>query len=382
MTDYTDFVHTGPDTLGGRYMRLFWQPVGLSSDLPPGKSVPIRVMSEDFTLYRGQTGKVHLLDFRCAHRGTQLSTGWVEEDCIRCFYHGWKYDATGQCVEQPAEDAAFAAKIRIGSYPAQEYLGVIFGYFGPGVPPPLPRYPHMESGGVMNLSKYVRPFNFFQNVENSVDLVHLGIVHRSSEVGDSGLADLRKMSAEESPWGITATAPGSNGAARIDQFGMPNIINFTRQPEDPETGWTDCMVIKVPIDDDSFMSYTLNFAALTGEASDRYRVRLAARHWGASQTNDLAAAILRGERHVSEFDDHLEAVAIQDSVAQAGQDRIADRSQDHLGRSDEGVILLRKLWERELRAFDEGRPLKDWYRPVDMRVISGVVEREATPASV
>src|SRR5438105_2887509 len=127
---YEDFLHTGPGTLAGRYLRRFWQPVHVSRELQPGQAKPVRIMSEDFTLYRGEDGAPHLLDFRCAHRGTQLSTGWVEGDCIRCFYHGWKYDPTGQCVEQPAEDAGFAQKVTIRSFPCEEYLGLIFAYFG------------------------------------------------------------------------------------------------------------------------------------------------------------------------------------------------------------------------------------------------------------
>ncbi len=86
--DYTDFEHTGPGTLAGRYMRMFWQPIYRTEDLVPGRAVPIRIMSEDFTLYRGEGGACHLVAFRCAHRGTQLSTGWVEGDCVRCRYHG------------------------------------------------------------------------------------------------------------------------------------------------------------------------------------------------------------------------------------------------------------------------------------------------------
>ncbi|HZU05086.1 MAG TPA: Rieske 2Fe-2S domain-containing protein, partial [Chloroflexota bacterium] len=127
---YTDFAHTGPGTLAGRYLRLFWHPIYRAEDLPPGRAVPIRIMSEDFTLYRGESGAPHVLAFRCAHRGTQLSTGWVEGDCIRCLYHGWKYDASGQCVEMPAEDPSFPPKVRIRSYPTQEYLGLIFAYLG------------------------------------------------------------------------------------------------------------------------------------------------------------------------------------------------------------------------------------------------------------
>src|SRR6266511_1974903 len=81
---YEDFVHTGPGTLAGRYLRMFWQPVFRGQDLGPGQAAPVQVMSERFTLYRGESGTPHLTAFRCAHRGTQRSTGWVEDDCIRC----------------------------------------------------------------------------------------------------------------------------------------------------------------------------------------------------------------------------------------------------------------------------------------------------------
>ena len=90
----------------------------------------------------------YFVGYRCAHRGTQLSVGWVEGDFIRCFYHGWKYDGAGQCVEQPAEAEAFAPKVRVPAYPVQEYIGLIFAYLGEGEPPPLPRYPKMESADI------------------------------------------------------------------------------------------------------------------------------------------------------------------------------------------------------------------------------------------
>src|SRR5919199_3174498 len=106
-TDPAAFEYTGPGTLAGRYLRAFWQPVALAADLPPGHAKPIRIMSEDYTLYRGEGGAAHLVAYRCAHRGTQLSTGWVEDDCIRCRYHGWMYDGDGRCVHQPLEKTLF-----------------------------------------------------------------------------------------------------------------------------------------------------------------------------------------------------------------------------------------------------------------------------------
>src|SRR5947209_10503790 len=120
-TDDTDFAHTAPGTLAGRYMRTFWQPICLSQDLPARRALPVKVMSEEFTVYRAEDGRPHVVAFRCAHRSAQLSTGRVEGDCIRCLYHGWKYDSGGQCVEQPAEDPGFAARGRGAAYPTREY---------------------------------------------------------------------------------------------------------------------------------------------------------------------------------------------------------------------------------------------------------------------
>src|SRR5689334_19071782 len=201
--DCKDFVHTNPGTAAGRFMRTFWQPVYVAAALEPGHAKPIRIMGEDFTLYRGMTGTPYLVDFRCAHRQTQLSVGWVEEDCIRCFYHGWKYDGSGQCVEMPAEDASFPPKVRIASYPTEEYLGLIFAYLGEGEAPPLPRLPDFEADGLLETTCYERPCNYFQNVENVVDEVHVAFVHRESGFTEGGLNwDLPVITAEETEYGL------------------------------------------------------------------------------------------------------------------------------------------------------------------------------------
>ena len=81
--DYRDFGHVGPGTLAGRYLRTFWHPVYLAKDVKVGGAKPVRILGEDLTLYRGETGAPHLVGFRCAHRQNQLSIGWVEDDNIR-----------------------------------------------------------------------------------------------------------------------------------------------------------------------------------------------------------------------------------------------------------------------------------------------------------
>ena len=114
VTDKLKLLHAwGPGTEMGKLLRRFWHPVGLVQSIKPGAARPLRVLGEDLTLYRGQSGRAYLVAGRCAHRLTRLHTGWVQGEEIRCIYHGWKYGSTGQCTEAPAEGAASAARIKI-----------------------------------------------------------------------------------------------------------------------------------------------------------------------------------------------------------------------------------------------------------------------------
>src|SRR4026208_362170 len=99
--DYEHIVRTGPGTLAGRYLRSFWQPVYHGADVAQGEGKPLRILGENLTLYRGASGALHLVDGYCPHRGTRLSTGSVEGEAIRCFYHGWKVAEGGQGGEAP-----------------------------------------------------------------------------------------------------------------------------------------------------------------------------------------------------------------------------------------------------------------------------------------
>jgi 5,5'-dehydrodivanillate O-demethylase len=373
--DYRDFQHTGPGTLAGRYLRRFWHPVYVAEKLFPGHAKPIRIMSEDFTLYRGESGTPHIVALRCAHRGTQLSTGWVEGDCIRCFYHGWKYDQAGQCVEMPAEDPSFPPKVRIRSCPTVEYLGLIFGYFGEGEPPPFPRYPEFEGEGVLEIGHYIRLCNYWNQLESNMDELHVSFVHRDSAFTDYGLADLPEVSGEESEWGITKYGKRPSGVVRVSQFGMPNILHIMGSPEDAASGWTDHIAWRVPIDDESHQSFQLALTHVTGEAAERLRARQAQRRARLAEltpSHEVAQAVLRGELRVHDLRDRPDIVNIQDHVAQMGQGTIVDHTHERLGRSDVLVILLRRIWERELRALAEGRPLKEWRRTERLVATSGV----------
>jgi 5,5'-dehydrodivanillate O-demethylase len=371
--DWTDFVHTGPGTLAGRYLRSFWHPVCRADDLAAGRAKPIRIMSEDFTLYRGESGSPHVVAFRCAHRGTQLSTGWIEGDELRCFYHGWKYDASGQCVEQPAEPEPFCQRIRIRSYPTEEYLGLIFAYLGAGQPPPLPRYLDFEVDGAFEIDVYTQPCNYFQTLEN--DPVYGAFVHRKAHLPRGVYGDFPEVSAEETAWGIAEHRRWLDGEFRTSQHGMPNVRhNMKRQktvPAMPDAGWADSLYWRVPIDDESVIQFTVDLEHRTGADAELYRERRAA--WLAQENEipaaDLAERVLAGE--MSPDDLHPYAgrtplVNAQDYIAQVGQGPIADRPHEHLGRIDAGLVLFRAIWQRELRALADGRPIKRWERAPDI----------------
>ena len=142
-----DIASTRPGTPGGKFMRQFWIALDNSANLPAGRAKPIRIMSENYTLYRGHSGKPQVVAQRCPHRGAMMHLGWVEDDDIRCVYHGWKFDCSGRCVEQPAEEAGYNRKVQIPTYPTREHMGLIFAYFGEGDPPPFPPYPEFRRRG-------------------------------------------------------------------------------------------------------------------------------------------------------------------------------------------------------------------------------------------
>ena len=367
--EFSEFVHTGPETLAGRFLRRFWQPVACSHELGAGQALPIRILSEDFTLYRGASGTAHLVGNRCAHRGTQLSAGWVEEDCIRCFYHGWKYDGAGQCVEQPAEGESFASKVRIASYPVKEYIGLVFAYLGESEAPSLPRYPRFESPEIsLDVAGLKRICNYFNNVDNSLDNAHVRFVHRRHRdaAEDHVVVGDPIISVEESEWGIRRYVKYPDGKDLTFFFGMPNINFINGQVVDAVIKRADVMVFKVPVDDENHIHFEVRAIALSGARGRAWiEERRALRAKVEEDRPELVRAILAGKLRLSDIDpQRIDFVMLEDEIAQTGQGRIAVRGNEHLGRSDRGVFLLRKIWERELRNLAEGRPLKSWtYRP-------------------
>jgi 5,5'-dehydrodivanillate O-demethylase len=376
LNDFRDFVHTGPGTAAGRFMRTFWQPVFVSKDLEPGHAKPIRLMSEDFTLYRGESGRAYVVDFRCAHRQTQLSAGWVEEECIRCFYHGWKYDGTGQCVEIPGEEKSVAERVRLRSYPVEEYLGLIFAYIGAGDPPPMPRYTECEGPGILDtLSKGVWPCNYFSQLDNAGDPIHIPYTHREARRRVGIETPVRSIHPEETDYGIKYTTSTVRAEKIVRHFFMPNIVQLITNLrhdgillDDSPSGGAIMprLVWQVPVDDQSFIAFVVTYIPLTGEKADKVReLRRQMHKDDGPSPQELGSAILAGKLRIKdvEVSDIYKLIQIEDYVAQVGQGATPDHAKDRLCRNDIAIVLLRKIWERELRALVDGRALKQWRRP-------------------
>jgi len=157
---------------------------------------------------------------------------------------------------------------------------------------------------------------------------------------------------------------------------MPNSFLLRIPAEDPaETDWRDLLGWRVPIDDVSHWGYLVQLVHVSGDDARGYQAAAAARRAQVAALPpavDIARAVLAGEMRTEDVPDRLDVVGIQDYVAQAGQGEIADRGHERLGRADVAILLLRKLWQRELRALAEGRPMKAWTRPERLVSTSGV----------
>lgn len=331
------FEETGPGTLAGRYLRKFWHPIAIASQLLPGRALPIHVLGESFTLYRTSDGSCYLTEYRCPHRRTQLNTGWVESDGLRCRYHGWKFGTDGQCLEIPGEgNPSHAKRIRLRMYPVREYLGLIFGYFGDGEPPELPRYTAFDEAGYLDVSTYTRECNYFQNLENGVDEVHVNFTHAVGLFENSGLNDeVPQVETEETTYGLVAKGIRSGGRVRETHLLMPNILMLKLPPSvEEERSWRNYISWRVPINDHVHRTFIVLGIDIHGDAKQRLieaKLREEEEIARLEPMKDVAHKILAGEMTLEEAGRRPDITGIQDYVTQVGQDVIVDRGRSGLG---------------------------------------------------
>jgi 5,5'-dehydrodivanillate O-demethylase len=356
---------TAPGTEMGNLLRQYWHPVALSRDIASGKAKPLRIMSEELTLYRGHSGRAYLIGGRCAHRLTVLHTGWVEHDELRCIYHGWKYDGTGQCTEMPAEKDDLPATVRIAGYPVHEYGGLVFAFMGEGEAPAfdLPRKDVFEQPDdhIMLFSReQTWPTHWLAHVENSMDAAHVSFVHQMGKIGPFGEAvttAIPDLTYEETDAGIRQTATRATGNVRVSDWTFPNNNHILIPLFDRNLPWCDLGVWMVPRDDESTARFQLYAIRRIDPDTDRQIVRHYEEYGAYDPSHHHDELMYEGKYPEEPL---LELTNAQDYVAIVGQGLIADRVNERLGKTDAGIAMLRRIFQREMAAMRAGRPTKNW----------------------
>lgn len=372
-----DYASTQPGTPAGRYMRMFWQPVFVADQLRAGEVKPLRIMGENFTIFRGESGSIFITAFHCAHRRAQMSVGWVEGDAIRCRYHGWKYEGNGQCIEQPGElDQAFPEKVRLRSYPTRLYKGLVFAYLGEGTPPQFPVYQELEGDGIVEPTVYRRRCNYFNGIDNLFDESHVAYTH---QYYFRNLLEIPSISYQRIPEGAVLFSARPGKGTRTRQFLLPNVLRLkVPAGDDPEVDWATYVNWRVPVDDHTHDTFGIRYIEVEGAVRERYLARrVIADALPVPPVEDLAEKILRGEATLEsvksaldERDPHYD-VYLEDHITQVGQGLIVDRDLEILGIADVGVKLIRELWNDALEELANGRKPLVWSYPPEVVIKSG-----------
>jgi phthalate 4,5-dioxygenase len=185
-------TEVGPGTLMGNLLRRYWTPACLSSELPePETSLRVRLLGEDLVAFRDTNGQLGLLDEHCPHRGASIYYGRNEDCGLRCAYHGWKFDITGQCVDMPNEQRSFAASIKTTAYPTHESGGIVWTYMGPAET----MTPFRDFGSdslpadEVHAAKVLTNCNWVQTLDGNIDTAHASFLHRFNAIYDNPTDD-------------------------------------------------------------------------------------------------------------------------------------------------------------------------------------------------
>ena len=386
---------TGPRTPGGEFMRRYWQPVALSEELPPdGAPLAARLLGEDLVLFRDDRGRPGLLGIHCAHRGADLSYGRIEDGGLRCLYHGWLYDIEGRCLEQPGEPAAsrFHEKIRQTAYPCQEAGGLILAYMGPGQPPLLPNYEFLT---VPEENRYVtkvfQECNYLQGVEAALDSQHHSFLHQVAVNTDDELSTRVIQANDASPviepqetaFGIrlysVRKVPPDRQFVKVTNFVFPNFCAVTGDRDGHSVNW------HVAIDDQHHWRYSLLFrrtAPVDKEAAARGRGEMT-RDYRPMRNKSNRYLHDREEMRTSTYAGLGSVFTVHDTWVTEGQGVIADRTVERLGYNERGIMAMRKVLLRGIRAVQEGGEAPHVVRDRMLNRFPEIAARkEVIPASV
>jgi phthalate 4,5-dioxygenase oxygenase subunit len=372
-------TQTGPGTPMGEMFRRYWIPAMHAEELPENECPPVRVklLSERLLAWRDTQGNYALTDEFCAHRGVSLWFGRNEHNGLRCPYHGWKYDHTGQCIEVPSEpsESGYCQKIKLKSYPLIERGGILWAYMGPPeLQPPFPEFEWatLPAAHCYN-TKRLQECNYLQAMEGGIDsshvsFLHSGDMHRDplhrNTKGAHYQADQKpKFEVVQSAGGLFIAARRNAEAGhyywRITQWIMPW---YTMVPPYGHNAlnahaW-------VPIDDENCFTWTFTYHP-TRPLSD---MELDVMRKGGgihvpiipdgtfrpiiNKDNDYLmdrAAQKRGETYCG-----VRGIAMQDASVQESMGPIQDRSKENLVSTDNAIIMARHRLLKAAREQQKG----------------------------
>jgi len=372
-------TQTGPGTPAGKLFRCYWLPVLLAEELPENDCPPVRVkiLSERLLAFRDTQGRLGLIDEFCAHRGVSLWFGRNEENGLRCPYHGWKYDVTGQCVDVPSEpeESGYCRKIKLKSYPMIERGGVLWAYMGPPDKEPPP--PEYEFAAVPPTQRYVskrlQESNWLQAMEGGIDSSHVSFLHRGDLNSDPlfrgakgnqyNLADARPVfEVVESVGGLyigaRRNAENDRYYWRITQWVLPS---FTMIP--PRGNHSVHGHFWIPIDDENCWTWSFDYhpireltaaevAAMKDGKGIHVKVIPGTFRPAANKDNDylMDRAAQKSGRSYS----GVEGFGMQDGSIQESMGPIVDRTKENLVSTDNGIIMSRHRLLRAIKALDKG----------------------------
>jgi nitrite reductase/ring-hydroxylating ferredoxin subunit len=368
-----DLPRTGPGTRGGEMLRRYWHPVCLSESL---KDIPmaVRMLCEDLVLFRDGKGRPGLLGVRCPHRLASLEYAQVKEDGLMCSYHGWRYDVKGRCIDTPLEpcDSTLKQGIRHLWYPVQEWGGVVWTYIGPEKenPPPLPKIDVLArtDGDVKLVDGDMRNYNYLNWMENFADMGHATILH--------GMV-VRNVPEELKPYNdetIKNWTPLPLQHVETE-YGMKTVSVL--DTADPEVKFVNTWSLAMPIHW-RFSGIRSGFPPdFTNERQEgggmiriiddthfeliRYNLWRKGNYRGAwtfGLPQNLQGTVEKKPHDKRKYSAWEGVPALEDLVLQESQGEIPDRKLEHLGSSDRGVIMLRRIWHKAMEDVANGKDPK------------------------
>jgi 5,5'-dehydrodivanillate O-demethylase len=349
-------TRVGPGTPMGALMRRYWQPIAALAEMREAWTKRVRLLGEDLVLYRDRSGAFGLIAEACPHRRASFAYGIPTSDGIRCPYHGWRFDATGACIEQPNEPAEsnFKSKVRTAAYPVEELGGLLFAYLGPEPRPLLPRLDgFVAPGAIRMIGRAVVPCNWLQIMENSVDPVHTEWLHgRLHEFQNEGSGEKVaisrhhvKIAFDEFDYGIYKRRLLEGQSEDTDDWktGHPMVFpTILAVGNAGETWRMHAFQIRVPMDDTHTLHLWYNaYVPLNGAPVSRKLL-------DEVPVYDVPFLDAQGNYLIDLID-------AQDIMAWVSQGPIADRTRETLGAQDRGVTLLRRMLRRELQKVADGQ---------------------------